>query len=667
MKSSYTIRGIGFLICLMITSGMFIQIQGAEHLIPARFTYITDNLGFRWDLSGAGMIKDGSNDCFDGGFALKVNNMQFSSRNSMMTHNGDEYVLSTHMGGLEITRRIRIDKQQGIVRYLEIVKNTSGSPKQVQLSVASQLGGSCASFISDKGRPGPATLDKKESGILALNTGGRRPSVLFCMATPFNKNKPTVTFQQRRSIKYTYSYSIKAGENAAILHTAAQRNYGTVPGQKILAEEYKKLKSYKWLNTVPKLYRKQILNWGGSFSFSGEMPAIWVIQKHLGISQAKTDILAEGSGSRLHGTVTGKEIVIKNRFGKAKIPLERIAALTGKRFGLRNPRVYLRNGEIISGDLTAENLRFTMDIGMSIKVSPDNLDRLIMHADKQTKKDFPEKSALLETLDGDRLLLEYEGSKKVKFITCWGTKEIGVNEIMLLQASDETFLGHSLTMKNGTRLFGLLQDPRMMLKSSRFGLIEIEAGEVVNLSILKKPDKETDVKKQDKPYVVLKAENILIGTVDEDELTFALDKKTISVPPVHIKQMVRSEREDDISVECAKNPVYKVELWDGSTFVARIFERRLPIRSDETVWNIPVHDVMEIFVPAPVISDSLRSKIAKYIRDLGHPDWEQREKATEDLRGLGVLAKSQLIDIIRNTNDPEVKRRAEAILKEIRE
>ena len=72
----------------------------------------------------------------------------------------------------------------------------------------------------------------------------------------------------------------------------------------------------------------------------------------------------------------------------------------------------------------------------------------------------------------------------------------------------------------------------------------------------------------------------------------------------------------------------------------------LPVRLASRTCQIPVTDIVEVHVPTPTISDTLRKRINKAIRDLGHAEWKKRERAT---------------------NDPEIRRRCESILSEIDE
>jgi len=70
---------------------------------------LTENERQRWDIDAHGRVNDGQNDCFDGGLALLVNGAQFHGQNNQMTADGSEFVLSSPIGNVVVTRRILLD------------------------------------------------------------------------------------------------------------------------------------------------------------------------------------------------------------------------------------------------------------------------------------------------------------------------------------------------------------------------------------------------------------------------------------------------------------------------------------------------------------------------------------------------------------------------------
>ena len=63
----------------------------------------------------------------------------------------------------------------------------------------------------------------------------------------------------------------------------------------------------------------------------------------------------------------------------------------------------------------------------------------------------------------------------------------------------------------------------------------------------------------------------------------------------------------------------------------------------------------------------MRGKITLLIRDLGHPEYTKRKAASDALGELGHLPKLQLTEALKQTSDPEVRRRLEALLEPLKE
>ena len=91
----------------------------------------------------------------------------------------------------------------------------------------------------------------------------------------------------------------------------------------------------------------------------------------------------------------------------------------------------------------------------------------------------------------------------------------------------------------------------------------------------------------------------------------------------------------------------------------------IPIRQGTNVATVPVRDILEIRVPSPTVPDALRAKIRLLIRDLASAEFDIRESASRELAELGQMARSQLTETIRLSEDPEVRRRSEALLDDL--
>jgi hypothetical protein len=152
-----------------------------------------------------------------------------------------------------------------------------------------------------------------------------------------------------------------------------------------------------------------------------------------------------------------------------------------------------------------------------------------------------------------------------------------------------------------------------------------------------------------------------LRALDLAAIHFVSHGQVIPVPPAQIRSLANTGEEE------AGGSVFRTEMWGGGTVTGQIRETLLPIRIGDKVWQVPSRDVVGIAVPRPALPDGLRDRIAQLIRDLGHPDQEKREAASRQLAELGQLAAPQLADAVKKSTDPEVSRRAQALLDEMGE
>ena len=97
-----------------------------EKLVPVNQAQMkrTDQLGFKWDPTPQGELRDCSNDCFDGAMTLKVNGGSFAPRKQPhATAAQDEFVLEGQVGEISVVRRLRIDMATGAKRRISLELN----------------------------------------------------------------------------------------------------------------------------------------------------------------------------------------------------------------------------------------------------------------------------------------------------------------------------------------------------------------------------------------------------------------------------------------------------------------------------------------------------------------------------------------------------------------
>jgi len=623
-------------------------------------------MGFQWDIQPDGQVNDGTDDAFDSGLVLIVNGRPFQpNQQPMMTADGSEYVLTSRMGNIEVTRYVKVDAKAAAARYVESVRNTGGAAASVSLMVNSPLGGSCQTWFSDQGAPTPTSLGPKECGVLAIQRQGtNRPSILFCVAGPASKVKPTLAVQQQTIFQFTYNLSVPAGRTVSVLHACAQRRVGGQPDPKTLAALFRPMYSKAFVRDIPAEVQRSIINMGGFTSGGGGGgggPELLATLQKLGVERGSTDIVAVGEETRVRGTAACEPLTIETRFGPLTVPLEKVAAIAGGRYSGRRAQVFLRDGQILSGKVEAKGLRFTLGTGINMDLKVESLDRLVLRTANDDGKPAPDVALFVETFDGDRLAVLRAEKLALQAITPWGSVDIPLDGLKWLSVPEEGRPGHLVRMKDGNRFFALLDGVPLKLKTASFGERELNTAEIRSIVSADYKADEADETDLTQPHVALVGDNVLQGRVDLAAIHFVSRGQVIPVPPGQIRSLAIAAEEE------AGGSAFRAELWGGGTIIGQIRETFLPIRVGDRVCQVPLRDIVNVAVPTPAVPDGLRDQIAQLVRDLGHPEWEKRDAASRQLAELGQAAKRQLAEAVKQTTDPEVRRRAQTLLDEMGE
>lgn len=655
------------ILCALVASRPAMTATAApQRLVPAvNPGQKTDSLGFRWQLEPSyGNMRYGTNNCFRCLNRLMINGNNFCAQQQQMTADGSEYILSGNVSGIDVTRRVRLDLKDGVVRYADIFRN--GTHQKTTLSVAlyTELGRNCQSLVSDRGAPVTGGLGKDDGGLVTVHQPGSGcPAVLWWLADPKSKAKPSLNNNSSYDFSLTYVLEIEAGKTAALVHSAAQRNLSSADA-KTLSAVFGPLKSRLFSRDLPADIRRSIVN-QRSTGFSGFGGAkLLAAVEGLEVERTGNDVLALGADTRLAGMATCARLSVESAYGPMEVAFEKVAALTGRRYGGQSSLVFLRDGQVLAGAIRLEGLKFSMTSGPEIPLTIEAVDRIVMRALPEDGKAPAEASGLLETFSGDRLFLT-GGGPRIEVMTRWGPREVGIEDIAALNAVEEDLVGYRFELQDGNRFFCFISPEPLEMTTLFFGARKIYPTEIRSLlSLQRKREADKEPAHLDQPHLVLAGENILVGRIDLPAIHFVSAGEVIPVPPDQLKAMRNTS---DEQMETRASAVFSAELWGGGILSGTLKETVLPVRSGDTVWRIPSADVVEVCVPTPSIPEGLREKLARYIRDLGHPDWEKREEASRLIAEIGYLAKPQLEDAYRQTQDPEVRKRVRTLLDEMKE
>jgi hypothetical protein len=627
-----------------------LALPAAETLVPLQQSGPqVDGLNFQWDLNLDGMVRDGSNDCFDGAMGLWVTSSQHGQRNfqhdqrPQVTADGGEWVLANTFGDLGLIRRIRLDPQRGLLRYVDLVENRGGNPIDLVLQINADLGHSVMQAVLDGGRLATSqmALQPEERGLLMTQQGGR-PSLVFFLGSGVDGLEREIAANAGQGdIWYRFSFTVPANSSVAVMHVVGQRQ----PNQLPQPVELDVCADPAFVADLPREVRELIINLPRSAAAFAMLSV-----DDLGLEAGATDLVAYGEDNRLRGTLGWRRAELEGRFGTLPLDTGTVLALSGPAWSPERDLVFLRDGQVLSGRLQVEEARLHLDAGFTVALDDRPLDRVRFRQDG-SEEEGPRPGWFVATRRGDVFRVEPPTGISCDFATPWGRLRLPLDQLSSLAPMVEDPLGASLlTTVSGTRLPVLLAEGGLVLQHERFGALALDALECIGL---RGPASFAEAKAApaDLAAVTL-GQFALYGQVADEHLELIMADRPLAVPWAQIAALVR--REGRLQVEC----------WNGSRMIAPVVAGQLlHLRLGESELALPLATLQEVKMPRPGLNPAQRARILDLVVRLGAESWSEREAASRELRGFGAIALPLLAELREDQRDEEILHRLELLLR----
>jgi hypothetical protein len=656
--------------CLAASGLLFANGFPDADLVPAALGIRMDKNGNSWNIEPNGTIGRIGSTMVNSGLDLSVNDEKFVSFQPLMTPDGKEFVLRGRpfagFPGLQVQRRIRLSGEAGALRYAEMFYNGSTDPVSVSVSLTTNFSGNYKTFLTDRGRTEPVLLKDPESGLVVLPGATQSTrAFLFSLAEPNSALKPTISAQNRYGLTYRYPLRLEPGETGIILHYVAQVIIPQNFDRRNLQKLFRPYSFAENEGQVPAEWKDYLLNTADA----ARNPAIAGIRNGglatLGIQPGPNDILAIGSGTRLTGQVEGSDLQVSNEYGQARLALSDVAAIVGKNGdAARSARVFLRDGQIVSGEVNASAFAFSQTGGGRIDLDMKVLDRLVM-ATSISDSDWASGTlAMIETYRGDRFKIPGASAIKVEGITPWGSLPVNLDELVWLGPAMNGTNGHWVELKSGLKCLVFLAGSGLEMNHPSLGDISLNTNEIMSIFTPEVNERNRWSSAAGiQSVVAVEGDQTIVGDISNTTLPVVSGGTVIETA---VDEIRRIKRVSASSISPGgipeKVPGFEIERWDGGILSGFLLIDVISLKVEGQSWRVPVRDIVQIETPSPELTPETLSTIKKLIEDLGSPTWTVREKATRDLGAFGYLARPVLKKELQVSEDPEVSHRLERIL-----
>jgi len=660
---------LSFCLLIFLLYGGGAALAQGEKLIPAAMGIRGDKKGNSWNVEENGALGRIGTSMINSGLVLSVNGQKFFTKQPLMTGDGREFIMqggeNTSLPGLRITRRIRVMEEEGGLRYLEILTNTSANPFILNVTLSTNFSGNYKTFVTDRGNSEAIILNENEGGILVTPASTQsNKAFLFALCAAGSDNKPTISARNRYALSFQYRLSIAPGQTRVLAHSVAQVVVPPQFNRRNLMKTFRPFSINKIAGEIPKKYRSFLANGKDSTSLSYSDLMANTSLKSLGVARGPNDVLAMGEKTRLIGMAKCSDFRMNTAYGEIVLPFENVAAVVGLNKGLRETvRVFLRDGQVFSGKAEVDEFSFSLANGGRMNLSLNSLDRLVRAKHKGENIWDKTVVAMIETFDGDRLRINKEEDIKLTGVTPWGELVFSIPDLIWMGPYEGEPVGHFVELKNGNSCLVFPSGKPLKLHSEIFGEHDLDLHRIRSI-ITKSASDRTKYGGISglATFIQLPGNQQIVGTLEDSHIKLISNGDVINLAPGEIRKLLRSDGKS--SGNSVSKPGFRIELWDGG-FVDGFFQSEsLSVKVGERNWRIPLSDIEELETPTPSLGDGALKKIKTLLTSLAADAWVDREKATNELGAFGYLARPVLQQEANKNPDPEVRRRIERILSE---
>ncbi|MEM9282978.1 MAG: hypothetical protein AAGA96_14215, partial [Verrucomicrobiota bacterium] len=569
----------------LIGSGIPDDSYSGPDLVPAAFGVRTDAGGHSWDLSGDGSLGRVGSTMVNHGLVLEVNGGLFESFQPLMTPDGRELVVFGKeidaAPGVEVQRRIRLDEENGVLRYVEFFYNGSASPQTIDVSLRTNFSGNFQTFLSSRGRTEPRLLSPDEGGIVVLPGSGQASrAFLFSLAELGSRTRPSISAPNRFTLVFQYRVEVGPGETASLLHGVSQvpipQDFGTISLDQMFApsglDVLEASLENDWIASVRNLTLQE--------SVSVRRPES--LEALIGIKAGPKDILAMGPGTRLLGSTDGAVVSISGDYGQHQVPMGLISTVIGKNGSSESEsRLILRDGQILTTEIDLSEIEFVPTGGTAMPLDIEQLDRLVLSESRDVISWRDEGEALLVTQRGDRLKIASGADFSITGVTPWGEVDIGINELNWLgREAAHNAEGWVVELKGGMKCRAYLKDDPILVTPMGFDEVLISPLVIESVFVAATEEGESSADEMGMGALVyVNGDQTLVGTVGNRVLPVVSNSTALEILIREARRAVRLEKRALSSGGLPEDaPLFEIERWN------KVFDF-----ANQAGWHLEIH------------------------------------------------------------------------------
>jgi len=429
---------------------LFPELQDA---VPTALpVYLTDGLGYTWDIQYDGGVSDGTSDAFDSSMMIDVDGSLGSFTGAgYVSSDGREVLLPpTQVGyGLWVFRRVRISADQGYARWLDVLYNPGDVTIDARVTHYMSLGSDDGTVIVTT-TDGDSMIGPDDGGWVTddMMADGDDPAVGVIYSDGSMDPQPMVSLMQSSdSPTISYVVEVQPGDAVALVLFSAQRT--------------NREQASDWLATFDPATEMSditypVLNFGGGGRRVGGPKVSGLLRGD------RRDVVELRSGDRLEGTILDNAWQVTTRYGDHGSKLKDVAGILFTDPAGGEGVLVTRRGEVFVGSMGGEPVAFKLPGGRKLSLPRDKIARIGLRLDED-EGDFQPTEDQVILRRGDHLHGKLQGTA-VTLTTPYGTIEVPLDRIAGIDYRADGDSLHRVTLADGSVLSGLLLNDAIEFK-----------------------------------------------------------------------------------------------------------------------------------------------------------------------------------------------------------
>jgi len=611
--------------------------RAAGGTVPLPYT-VPDNMGNQWRVYNYGYLQQSGNQpLYSQGAMLNINGNQPQSRDRMakLDEKTGEIILENLVApNFSVTRRILFDKENNVVRYLDIIKNTTGQDQNLNAMIQTSLNYGVNTSLSV---PDPKRKDQNFAWVAQTSGNG---AVLEMFSGKNAKTPMVINYQQGNSVvNANFNTTVPAGKEIALMHL-----HGCTASQDAAQQYVLKLKESDLFKQIPSNLRKLIVNFSGGASYIGD---IEILRGDI------LDVVELRGGDQLKGTLKEETYDLTTFYGPVTLPVDKVIAIMN--VGSFRPRqlVVTTDGQIFGGTLKQESLSLQLSSGQVTRIPLSQVNRMGYRKRAGEPEEWVFEKPIVLMRSGERVGVKMP-SEQYQVATRYGTLSLRPEQVgAIVMQSEETTM-HQVLLTDGSKFSGLLAADTLEMSLDTGGpeqVVKFPVSAAARLQLTPKIAEIDDVT----PTLQLANDDLLVGAITGTlKIDTAFDTLTINAAEVR-----------ELKRPAGGGLDVQVVLFDGSSVSGQLQEMTIPVAlSGGVEMKVPLALLLEYQQPQPTPSKEMEERIVALIKDLSAEDWKARDRAQEGLVQVGPVAIAALRRL-RDGQPAEAQQRIDTILKEL--